>query len=149
MRGVPSLSLQTPVASSAAAPELIRCMKPSFALPVGFQPVQRSCTDQGVTMEVVGVRVEDDTAQAWITLTGGTVDLAFLPAEDFLRVGGSAVLLADAPQPALTPEASDDPADWNGAEKLLLLAFACITLINLYLFVWHLVPKASLKEDKE
>ena len=39
--------------------------------------------------------------------------------------------------------------DWNGAEKLLLLAFACITLINLYLFVWHLVPKASLKEDKE
>lgn len=39
-----------------------------------FQPVRKICTDQGVTMEVVGVRVEDDTAQAWITLTGGTVD---------------------------------------------------------------------------
>ena len=39
-----------------------------------FQPVQRSCTDQGVTMEVVGVRVEGDTAQAYITLSGGDVD---------------------------------------------------------------------------
>ena len=54
------------------------------------------------------------TAQA---LKEGTVDLAFLPADDFLRVGGAAVLLADAPQPALTPEASGDPADWNGAEN--------------------------------
>lgn len=39
-----------------------------------FQPVRKSCTDQGVTMEVVGVRVEGDTAQAYITLTGGPVD---------------------------------------------------------------------------
>ena len=39
-----------------------------------FQPVQMRCTDQGVTMEVIAVQVEDDTAQAYITFTGGTVD---------------------------------------------------------------------------
>lgn len=39
-----------------------------------FQPVEKSCSDQGITMEVVGVRVNGDTAQAWITLTGGAVD---------------------------------------------------------------------------
>lgn len=39
-----------------------------------FRPVQKSCTDQGVTMEVVGVQVEGDTARAWITLTGSAVD---------------------------------------------------------------------------
>ena len=39
-----------------------------------FQPVQMRCTDQGITMEVAGVRVEGDTAQACITLSGGSVD---------------------------------------------------------------------------
>ena len=39
-----------------------------------FQPVQRTATDNGVTMEVVAVRVEGDTAQAYITLTGENVD---------------------------------------------------------------------------
>ena len=39
-----------------------------------FQPVQKSCTDSGVTMEVAAVHVEGDTAQAYITLTGSTVD---------------------------------------------------------------------------
>lgn len=39
-----------------------------------FQPVQRTCTDNGVTMEVAAVRVEGSTAQAYITLTGDTVD---------------------------------------------------------------------------
>lgn len=39
-----------------------------------FQPVRRTCTDQGVTMEVAGVRVEGDTAQAYVTLSGGSVD---------------------------------------------------------------------------
>lgn len=39
-----------------------------------FQPVQASCTDQGITMAVSAVRVEGDTAQAYITLSGGTVD---------------------------------------------------------------------------
>ena len=41
-----------------------------------FQPVRMSCTDSGVTMEVVAVRVEGDTAQAYITLSGGPVDAA-------------------------------------------------------------------------
>lgn len=39
-----------------------------------FQPVQRSCTDNGVTMAVAAVRVEGSAAQAYITLTGDTVD---------------------------------------------------------------------------
>ena len=41
-----------------------------------FQPVRMSCTDQGVTMEVAAVRVEEDTAQAYITLSGCPVDAA-------------------------------------------------------------------------
>lgn len=79
--------------------------------------LQTAFSQAGVDIGQVTVTIgssPDATAQA---LKEGTVDLAFLPAEDFLRVGGSAVLLADAPQPALTPEASDDPADWNGAEN--------------------------------
>lgn len=39
-----------------------------------FQPVQRSCADNGVTLEVASVRVEGDTAQAYIALSGDTVD---------------------------------------------------------------------------
>lgn len=39
-----------------------------------FQSVQRSCTDNGVTLEVASVRVEGDTAQAYIALRGDTVD---------------------------------------------------------------------------
>lgn len=39
-----------------------------------FQPVQRSCTDNGVTLEVASVHVEGDTAQAYISLRGDTVD---------------------------------------------------------------------------
>lgn len=39
-----------------------------------FQPVQKSCKDQGITMEVSAVRVEGDNAQAYITFSGGNVD---------------------------------------------------------------------------
>lgn len=39
-----------------------------------FQPVQLSCTDNGVTMEVLSVSVEGSTAQAYIALTGEIVD---------------------------------------------------------------------------
>ena len=39
-----------------------------------FQPVQKSCTDNGVTVEVASVRVEGDTAQAYIALRGDAVD---------------------------------------------------------------------------
>lgn len=39
-----------------------------------FQPVRMSCGDNGVTIEVAAVRVEGDTAQAYITLSGDAVD---------------------------------------------------------------------------
>ena len=39
-----------------------------------FQPIQEACTDSGITMEVAAVRVEGDTAQAYIVLSGGPVD---------------------------------------------------------------------------
>ena len=39
-----------------------------------FQPVREHCTDQGITMEVAAVHVEGNTAQAYITLSGGSVD---------------------------------------------------------------------------
>lgn len=39
-----------------------------------FQPVRRTCTDNGVTMEVAAVQVKGDTAQAYITLSGDAVD---------------------------------------------------------------------------
>ena len=39
-----------------------------------FHPVQKSCKDQNITMEVSAVRVEGDTAQAYITFSGGSVD---------------------------------------------------------------------------
>ena len=42
MQPSPAAFCERPVPSSAAAPELIRWMKPSFARPSGFQPVTRS-----------------------------------------------------------------------------------------------------------
>ena len=39
-----------------------------------FQPVRRSCTDGGVTMEVAAVAVEGSRAQAVLALSGGAVD---------------------------------------------------------------------------
>lgn len=42
-----------------------------------FQPVQKSCEDNGIRMEVVSVQTEGDTDQAYIALTdltGGRVD---------------------------------------------------------------------------
>lgn len=39
-----------------------------------FQPVRLSCEDNGVTMEVLSVRVEGSRAQAYVALSGGTVD---------------------------------------------------------------------------
>ncbi len=39
-----------------------------------FQPIQERCTHQDITMEVAAVHVEGDTAQAYITLSGGSVD---------------------------------------------------------------------------
>ena len=63
----PALAVRTEVGY-----ELLYQLSPAAAQL--FQPVRKSCTDQGVTMEVAAVRVEGDTAQAYITLTGGPVD---------------------------------------------------------------------------
>lgn len=69
-----ALLLATPALAvrTEAGYELLYRVSPAAAQ--FFQPVQKSCTDQGVTMEVTAVRVEGDTAQAYISLTGGAVD---------------------------------------------------------------------------
>ena len=63
----PALAAQT-----EAGYHLLYALSPAAAQ--FFQPVQKSCTDGGVTLEVISVRVEDDTAQAYIALRGDTVD---------------------------------------------------------------------------
>ena len=63
----PALAAQT-----KAGYHLLYALSPAAAQ--FFQPVQRSCADSGVTLEVVSVRVEGDTAQAYIALRGDTVD---------------------------------------------------------------------------
>lgn len=63
----PALAVQTEVGY-----QLMYLVSPAAAQ--FFQPVQECSTDQGVTMEVIGVQVDGDTAQAWISLSGGDVD---------------------------------------------------------------------------
>ena len=65
----PALAVRT-----EAGYELLYRISPAVAQL--FQPVRMSCTDSGVTMEVAAVRVEGDTAQAYIALSGGPVDAA-------------------------------------------------------------------------
>ncbi len=69
-----ALLLATPALAvrTEAGYELLYQIAPAMAQ--FFQPVRTSCTDRGVTMAVSAVRVEGDTAQALISLTGGTVD---------------------------------------------------------------------------
>ena len=69
-----ALCLSTPALAVRTEPgyQLLYALSPAAAQ--FFQPIRRTCTDQGVTMEVVGVRVEGDTAQAYVTLSGGNVD---------------------------------------------------------------------------
>lgn len=69
-----ALCIATPVAAATVEPvyQLLYLVSPAAAQ--FFQPVRRSCTDNGVTMEVVAVKVEGSTAQAYITLSGDAVD---------------------------------------------------------------------------
>lgn len=69
-----ALCLATPVLAvrTEVGYQLLYLVSPAAAQ--FFQPVRQSCTDQGVTMEVAAVRVAGDTAQAYITLSGGAVD---------------------------------------------------------------------------
>ena len=84
-RGFPLRRLMATAAAAAvllATPALAAQTEPGYHLlyalsPAAaqfFQPVQKACTDSGVTVEVASVRVEDDTAQAYIALRGEAVD---------------------------------------------------------------------------
>lgn len=66
--------LSTPALAAQTEPgyQLLYLLSPASAQ--FFQPVQRSCTDNGVTVEVASVHVEGNTAQAYIALRGDTVD---------------------------------------------------------------------------
>lgn len=66
--------LATPALAAQTEPGYYLLYALSPAAAQFFQPVQRSCTDNGVTLEVVSVRVEGDTAQAYVALSGDTVD---------------------------------------------------------------------------
>lgn len=69
-----AILLATPALAAQTEPgyQLLYALSPATAQ--FFQPVQRSCTDNGVTLKVASVRVESDTAQAYIALSGDTVD---------------------------------------------------------------------------
>lgn len=69
-----ALVLATPALAVRTEPGYQLLYRLSPAAAQFFQPVQESCTDQGITLEVLGVRVEGDTAQAYLTLSGGPVD---------------------------------------------------------------------------
>ena len=66
--------LATPALAARTNPgyQLLYAISPAAAQ--FFQPVRMRCTDSGVTMEVQSVRVEADTAQAYVSLTGEMVD---------------------------------------------------------------------------
>lgn len=66
--------LATPALAAQTEPgyQLLYALSPAAAQ--FFQPVRLSCTDSGVTMEVAAVRVQGDTAEAYITLSGEAVD---------------------------------------------------------------------------
>ena len=66
--------LATPALAAQTEPgyQLLYALSPASAQ--FFQPVQRSCMDNGVTVEVASVHVEGDSAQAYISLRGDTVD---------------------------------------------------------------------------
>lgn len=69
-----AVCLATPALAAQTEPgyRLLYTVSPAAAQ--FFQPVRMSCTDSGVTMEVVSVSVEGDTARAYVSLTGEAVD---------------------------------------------------------------------------
>lgn len=69
-----AVCLATPALAAQTEPgyRLLYAVSPAAAQ--FFQPVQISCTDSGITMEVVSVSVEGDTARVYVSLTGEAVD---------------------------------------------------------------------------
>lgn len=74
MAAAVAVLLATPALAAQTEPgyRLLYAVSPAAAQL--FQPVRRSCTDNGVTMEVAAVRIRGDTAEAYITLSGEAVD---------------------------------------------------------------------------
>lgn len=69
--------------------------------------------EQGVEVKELHVTVGTSASATCEALKGGSVDLAFLPADSFaLLEGGKAILAAGGSCPAVK---GTDPADWNGA----------------------------------
>ena len=74
MAAAAAVLLSAPALAARTEPgyQLLYAISPAAAQ--FFQPVRRSCTSSGVTMEVAAVRIEGDTAEAYITLSGEAVD---------------------------------------------------------------------------
>lgn len=71
----------------------------------------------GIEIGEVVVTVGTSAAATAQALSQGSIDLAFLPAEDLIRYGGEAqVLQGDAPQLRLETAANMDLSDWNTAD---------------------------------
>lgn len=68
------LTLATPAlaASVPAINELLYLVAPDAAM--RFRPVNRSCTDNGVTVELMAVHVYGSSAQMYISVTGDMID---------------------------------------------------------------------------
>lgn len=77
------------------------------------QTLRSALKAQNVDVDAVRVTVGTSASATCEALKGGSVDLAFLPADSFaLLEGGKAVLAAGAVCPAVK---GSDPADWNGS----------------------------------
>lgn len=82
------------------------------------EQLQTCLQKNGVEVEHITVSVGTSPAATAQALSDGSVDLAFLPAEDFLAAGTpGTVLLGDAPQAAIVPGESER-ADWNMEQSL-------------------------------
>lgn len=84
----------------------------------GFDAVAE---ETGVEVGAVTVTVGASPATTAQAVAAGTVDLAFLPAAEFVRSGdGATAVLAEAENNALS-NAGSTPADWNGSEHATAL----------------------------
>lgn len=82
------------------------------------EQLQAHLKEAGVSVGEVTVSVGTSTAATAQALSEGTIDLAFLPAEDLLEFGTHVTpLLADAPEPALTP-GGETASSWNTVQSV-------------------------------
>lgn len=87
-------------------------------LKAGFDAV---AADTGVEVGEVTVTVGSSPAATAQAVENGSVDVAFLPAAEFVRSGsGGAAVLAEAENSGLS-NTGEAPADWNGSEHATAL----------------------------